>query len=137
MKKMLPLLTLNHLLMFQMLYCFAGIMYNVGSIYALQNGLPAWGTTDPVAGIASVAMYGLFLSAGLLRNLILYKLLMFISIVLFGYGGIVVHLLNIGHIELYQSIWTWLLAIGINSFGLILNSLAIFGCYKAKSRSVS
>ena len=125
--KMRP--TLNRLLMLQMAYCFTGIIYNVGSMLAQRNGQPAWASTDAVMGVAGVALYGLFLSAGLMKNLTLYRLLMGASVVLLGYGGVITHLLNIGHIELYQSVWTWAGAIGINGFGLALNLAAALGWF--------
>jgi len=120
---------LNRLLILQMVYCFVGIMYNVGSLLAQRSGHPAWASTDAVTGVAGVALYGLFLSTGLLRNLTLYRGLMAFSVVSLGYGGIVVHLLNIGHLELYQSAWSWAGAIGINSFGLVLNLMAALGWF--------
>ena len=120
-------IALNRLLMLQMVYWFTGIMYNVGSLLAVRNGQPAWASTDAVMGVAGVALYGLFLSAGLMKNLTLYRVLMGASVILLGYGGVVVHLLNIGHLDLYQSVWTWAGAIGINGFGLVLNLAATFG----------
>ena len=120
---------LNRLLMLQMAYCFTGIMYNVGSMLALRNGQAAWASTDAVTGAAGVALYGLFLSAGLMKNLTLYRVLMGASVVLLGYGGVITHLLNIGHLELYQSVWTWVGAIAINGFGLVLNLAAALGWF--------
>ena len=113
--------------MLQMAYCFTGIMYNVGSLLAQRNDEPAWASTDAVIGVAGMALYGLFLSAGLMKRLTLYRVLMVASVLLLGYGGVITHLLNIGHMELYQSVWTWVLAIGINAFGLLLNLAAAFG----------
>lgn len=55
---------------------FAGIMYNVGSLLARRSGPPAWATTDAVMGVAGVALFGLFLSAGLMKRLTLYRILM-------------------------------------------------------------
>lgn len=122
-------ITLYRLIMMQMAYCFTGIMYNVGSLVAQQNGLLAWASTDAVTGIAGVALYGLFLSTGLMKKLIFYRGLMVVSILLFGYGGVIVHLLNIGQLELYQSVWTWAGAIVINAFGLSLNVVAACGWF--------
>ena len=124
---------MNRLLMLQMVYCFTGIMYNVGSLLAQRSGLPAWASTDAVTGVAGVALYGLFLSSGLMKSLTLYRILMAASLVLFGYGGVILHLLNIGHLEVYQSVWTWAGAIGINTFGLSLNLMAASGWFSAES----
>jgi len=113
--------------MLQMAYCFTGIMYNVGSMLAQRNGQAAWASTDAVMGVVGVALYGLFLSAGLMKNLSLYRVLMGASVVLLGYGGVITHLLNIGHLDLYQSVWTWAGAIGVNGCGVVLNLMAAFG----------
>ena len=64
---------LNRLLMLQLAYSFAGVMYNVGSLLALRNELPAWAPTDPVMGAAGMSLVGLFVAAGLLKNLALYR----------------------------------------------------------------
>lgn len=121
---------LNRLLILQMIYCFLGIMYNVGSLLALRSGQPAWASTDPVMGVAGIALYGFFLAAGLMKSQILYRVLMTLAVVLLGYGGVVTHLLNIGHLEAYESAWTWAAAIGINGCGLALNLTAAFGWYQ-------
>ena len=130
----MKVIPLNRLLMLQMLYCFGGILYNVFSLLAQRNGQQAWASTDAVTGVAAVALYGLFLSAGLMKSPTLYRILMAASVILFGYGGVIVHLLNIGHLELYQSVWTWAGAVGINSFGLALNLAAACGWFARTTR---
>ena len=121
---------LNRLLMLQMAYCFAGIMYNVGSLLAQRSGQAAWASTDAVMGVTGIALYGFFLSAGLMKNLTLYRVLMGASVVLIGYGGVITHLLNIGHLDLYQSVWTWAGAIGVNGCGVVLNLMAASGRFE-------
>ena len=116
--------------MLQMLYAYVGIMYNVGSLLAVRNGQTPWASTDAVVGVAAVSLYGLFLSSGLMKNLTLYRVLMSISVVQFGYAGVITHLLSVGHLELYHSIWTWIAAPAINGFGLILNLIAACGWFK-------
>nr|WP_319394501.1 hypothetical protein [uncultured Desulfobacter sp.] len=125
---------LNKLLMSQTAYCFCGIMYNVCSLLAQRNGQQAWASTDAVTGVAGVALYGLFLGSGLMKNPTLYRLLMAVSVVLFGYGGVIVHLLNIRQLELYLSVWTWAAAITINGFGLVLNLIATCGWFSTEFR---
>lgn len=120
---------LNRLLMLQMAYAFAGITYNVGSLLAQRGGLPPWATTDAVMGVAGMSLYGLFLSAGLMKSLILYRTLMAGAVALIGYGGVITHLLNVGHLELYQSVWTWAGAIAVNGCGVVLNLMAALGWF--------
>ena len=115
--------------MLQMAYAYVGIMYNVGSLLAVRNDLAAWASTDAVVGVAGMSLYGLFLAAGLMKNLSLYRVLMGASVVLLGYGGVITHLLNTGQMELYQSAWTWTAAIGINGIGLALNLAAALGWF--------
>ena len=57
---------LNRLLMLQMAYCFAGLMYNVGSLLALRNG--QLGGPRPIPSWAWSVR--LFLSTGLMKSLI-------------------------------------------------------------------
>ena len=123
------LIPLHRLLMLQMAYCFVGIMYNVGSLLAQRNGLAGWASTDAVMGVTGIALYGFFLSAGLMKSLALYRVLMGASVVLIGYGGVITHLLNIGHLDLYQSTWTWAGAIAVNGCGVVLNLMAALGWF--------
>ena len=125
----MPPLLLNRLLMLQMAYAYAGIMYNVGSLLAVRNDLAAWASTDAVVGVAGMSLYGLFLATGLMKSVSLYRLLMGASVILLGYAGVITHLLNLGHLELYQSAWTWAGAVGINGFGLALNLAAALGWF--------
>lgn len=125
-------LSVNRLLMLQMGYAYAGIMYNVGSLFAQRGGQAPWASTDAVVGVAAMSLYGLFLSTGLMKNLNLYRVLMGVSVLLFGYSGVMIHLLNLGNQELYQSFWTWIAAPTINGFGLALNLAAACGWFKHK-----
>ena len=74
-----------------------------------------------------MSLYGLFLSTGLMKSPTLYRVLMGVCVALMGYGGVVVHLLNVRHLELYQSTLTWAGAIGVNSSGVVLNLMAALG----------
>ena len=49
---------------------------------------------------------------------------MAVAIVVLGYSGGLTHLLNFGHLHLYQSVWTWTGAIAVNGFRVLLNLVA-------------
>lgn len=126
--------SLNRLLIAQMIYAFIGIMYNVASLLDQRTGLASWASTDAVVGVAGMALYGLFLSTGLMRNLRFYRILMTLSVVLLGYNGVITHILNVEQLDLYQSVWVWGLAIAINLCGLILNVFAALGWFSTTSK---
>jgi len=102
------------------------------SLLALRNGRPAWASTDPPLGVVGMSLYGLFLSSGLMKTPTFYRVLVGVSIVLFGYTGVLTHVLNFGHLDQYQSVWTWAGAIGVNSFGLVFNLAAALGRFVQK-----
>lgn len=121
---------LSLLLKLQILYSFLGLMYNVGSMYSIRAGDAAYAPTDPVFGTLGMSLVGLFVAAGLLKNLVPYRVLMGIAVVLAGYGGVITHFLNIGHMELYQSPVTWAGAIAVNTYGAVLNLMAAAGWFE-------
>jgi hypothetical protein len=121
-------LKLKTLLLAQCLYAIMGIGYNVLSCLAVSSGGKAFSTTAPLTGSLSLALYGLCLLPGFLGHLRVYRILMGLSIVVFGYGGIVKHLLNYpGGLDVYSSMTAYVIAIGINVFGLVLNVIAAAG----------
>ncbi len=126
---------LNNLLLLQIIYFFLGNMYNMGSLFAVRNGEPAWATTDALSGAASMSIYALCMSTGLLKNLKPYRVLMGVMVLSLGYGGVIIHLLNFGQMELYQSIYTWIGAICINCFGLALNLIAALGMFERGAKN--
>ena len=123
--------TLRQLLALQVTYAVLGVLYNLGSLYALEQGQPAWSVTDPVFGLASMSVYGLLLTTAAYRDIRLYRGCMLVAVVLMGYGGVATHLLNWPHLEGYQSVWTWLLAIVVNGYGLTLNAVAAIGRFQS------
>ncbi len=123
--------TLSKLLKMQLLYCFSGLAYNVVSYMVVLNGGQQLSTTDPVKGALAMSVYGLFLHAATFGYMKTYRLLMLASIVIFSWGGVIIHVFN--YIEdptLYYSLPLWLLAMGINVFGLVLNVIAATGLFK-------
>jgi len=125
---------ISRLLKLQWLYCFLGILFNLVSWAVLSKSGKPLTPTAPLSGLAVMAIYGLFLVAGQFKQISLYRTLMVVAILILGYGGIFNHfkLLNQAQ-ELYHSLWVGLIAIAINAFGLILNSLAALGRFKLDS----
>ena len=123
-------LTLNRLVFLQIIYCAAGFLYNVASLLALRDGDAAWAPTDAVFGVAGMTIYLLSVATAMLEQKIVYRILMAIAVVLMGYSGVLKHLLNFGDLHLYQSVWTWLSAIMVNSSGAVLALIGACGLYQ-------
>ena len=69
---------------------------------------------------------------GIYRRYLLYRVTMAIAVLGFGYGGVVVNILNYLNtgVEGYLSFTAWLLALAINSYGTLWNIIAMLGLYK-------
>lgn len=119
---------LKTLLLLQLAYAVMGVGYNVLSYLSVASGGQAFSATAPLTGGLSLTLYALCLVPGFAGYTGIYRVLMLLSIVVFGYGGIVKHLLNYpGGLDIYSSMTAYVLAIGINVFGLALNVLAAAG----------
>ena len=122
---------LTTLLRLQVIYFVLGILYNGLSFYLTSTGKPALAPTQPVLGAISMITYALFLIPGYLRKITLYRILMGIAVIIMGYGGVVTHIINIfTQPQVYSSIVSWAVAVGINLFGLVLNIIAVSGKFK-------
>ncbi len=76
-------------------------------------------------------IYALCLLAGVYRKITAYRLAMAFFVVVLGYGGVVKHLLNYPDgLSLYYSITAYVIAIGINVYGLVLNVIAASGRFR-------
>lgn len=124
-------LTLNRLVFLQLIYCVMGLLYNVGSMLEVRTGDPAWAPTDAVFGVVGMSTYLLFVATAQLEQQTVYRLLMAIAVVLMGYNGVLKHVMNIGDLSLYHSLWTWLSAILVNSAGTVLALVGALGWYQS------
>lgn len=119
------------LLRLQLLYCVLGILFNIINYGLIQNGKQALTPTVPIEGFLAMSIYGTFLLSGYYKKIGLYRVLMFLSIILLGYGGVVHNILLLNKSpELYQSIFAGCVGLGINVFGLILNTRAVLGKFE-------
>ena len=126
-------LTLNRLVFLQMVYCAAGLLYNVASLLALRDGTLAWAPTDAVFGVVGMTTYLLFVATAMLERNVIYRCLMAVAVVLMGYNGVLKHVLNFNDLHLYQSVWTWLSAILVNSSGTVLALIGACGLFQSSS----
>jgi hypothetical protein len=122
-------MTLKKLLILQVVYAALGVGYNVVSYLITASGGEALSATVPVVGGAYMLGYGLCLIPGFFKKIIPYRILMGAAILIFGYGGIVKHIMNAagGHGDLYSSSTAFVLAVGINVFGIVWNIWAAAG----------
>ncbi len=129
-------LTLGLLLRLQLVYCLLGIGYNVVSLILSRTGGSTLAPTDPVMGMVVMAVYGGCLLVGALRYVRIYRVLSALSVLVLGYGGVVVHLVNFtaGHSFLYRGTVAWGAAVGINLFGLVLNFIGALGLFSDKRK---
>lgn len=125
------MITLHKLLRLQLFYCLLGIIFNLISYYFIANGEKGLTSTVPLEGILVMVIYGLFLITGWYHKLSWYRFLMLVSILVFGYGGIFKHLINLHqNPDLYYSIFSGIVGVSINLFGLTLNLIAVFKKFK-------
>jgi len=122
---------LSTLLKLQLIYCIAGIGYNVVSAIVVMNGGQQLSTTMPLKGGLVMTAYGLCLLPALFDKILLYRILMVVCIIGLGYGGILLHLINWStDPSMYPSVAAWALAAGINVYGIILNIIAALGKFR-------
>ena len=126
-------MNLKTLVRLQLCYAIAGLVYNVVSIVLVQQGSAALSPTSPVAGIVALVLYAISLLTCRAHSLVPYRVLMGPWLVVFGYGGVLKHLLNASSMDDYYSPAAWTMAIGINAFGLILNIMGAFGLFRENS----
>jgi hypothetical protein len=129
-------MSLNRLLFFQMCYCIAGLGYNMVSYFIVANGGLQLSTSEPITGALFMGAYGVCLLSGRFGFTRAYRIIMVFFVIAGGYGGILIHLINYSSdSSQYASFLAWIVAVGINSYGLILNVLAVLGRFERIDRS--
>ena len=82
-----------------------------------------------------MAIYVISLLAGKMKRISLYRTLMLLAILVFGYSGIIKHMITLSQVpELYYSLGAGITAILINLFGLGLNLIAVLGMFKVEDK---
>lgn len=122
---------LRTLLILQTAYCLLGLTYNGVSYCISAMGMQSLTPTSPVLGVIVMMIHGIFLLPGYRRAVMPYRIVMGISVIVLGYGGVVTHILNIfAQPALYSSLAAWAVAVIINLFGLVLNLIAVSGKFE-------
>ena len=122
---------ITNLLKLQLLYTLLGIGFNIISLIIINQGGSSLTPNDPKAGLVVMGTYGLLLLFGYFKKYNLYRILMFLALILLGYGGVLNHLIQSPiYGEGYHSFGVGLLGTGINVFGFILNLIAVLGKFK-------
>lgn len=125
------MITLQRLIRLQCLYYILGMLFNFVSIYYLSQGEQQLTPNDPYIGCLVMTLYAFALLPGLKQKVRSYRILMFIAVLILGYGGV------IRHYEIYQvtpelfcCTAAAIIGPGINVFGLILNLIAAGGLFQ-------
>ena len=107
-------MSLKRLLSVQFVYCLLGVGYNLASYLQISAGSPPLSATPPLVGGISMFVYGICLTPGIFGAVTVYRVLMGLAIIVYGYGGIVKHLINFYQNGLigYSSLAAWAIAIG-------------------------
>ena len=121
------------LLKLQLLYCLLGMSYNIVSYYLMISGSPPLSSNSPITGGVGMLAFGLCLISAQKGFYKTYRWLMALFLIVFGYGGIVKHFIVFAQQpEAYASYSAWLVAIGSNSFGFLLNLAAATGRFEIR-----
>lgn len=130
-------LKLSAVMRCQIAYALIGFLFNVVSVFTLNIYGYLLAPTNPLVGAAAMLLYFGFVLTGYYNFVKLYRTLMALSILVFGYSGVVVHVIRlVGSAELYVSFYVGVLAVVINAVGLVLNFIAVFGLYEQSEKVV-
>jgi hypothetical protein len=108
------------LLLAQAVYAVVGAGYHLFSIRETRAGRRPLHAASGSARLWVMVAYGASLTLGLAGFDLAYRMAMAVSIVVIGYGGLLVHLPHRSSYE-YRSWAAWATTIGIGIVGLILN----------------
>lgn len=123
---------LRTLLLLQFSFAALSLLYLTVSLIRVSGGSIPLSAAPIIPSMLAFGVYCGFLSFGIFRRYLLYRITMAIAVLGFGYGGVVVNILNYFNtgVEGYLSFTAWLLALVINSYGTLWNIMAMLGLYK-------
>jgi hypothetical protein len=123
-------LKLSYLLRLQIVYAAIALVFNATSVITFTIYGRLLTPTDPLLGSLVLVIYSSVIWLGYRQFITLYRIFMAFSVLIFGYGGVGVHLVQLIYSpDGYFSALSGILAICINMAGLILNCIAALGLY--------
>ncbi|MEH6716097.1 hypothetical protein [Parasphingorhabdus flavimaris] len=114
----------------QIVWCVLASAYNCLSLLAIANGGIGFAgdASTTQSAMVAVVIFGAVTLAGFLGRVKIYKVLSPIVVIALCVGGVLKHL-NLGPAT-YASEWHWIVAILINSFGVIAYTIGAFASYR-------
>ncbi len=125
-------ITLKNLVKLQGVFAIMSLAYLFISLWRQQTMGEA---LSAAAIVPSILMFIVYLGCLLfprLDQVKLYRVAMVLAILLFGGGGVIGNVMRYFDSGLadYASFTAWAIAVMINTFGTVLNTIAVFGLYK-------
>lgn len=105
----------------QVVWFVLAILCNLYSLWRISQGQSPLSSTDPAQGIALFLLFVPLLWFGYQGWLKTYLVVNTLFWLMIAYGGIGLHLVNAissGGFSAYASVWGWLLAVGVNIYGV-------------------
>eukprot|EP01060_Flectonema_neradi_P009470 TRINITY_DN16739_c0_g1_i1.p1 TRINITY_DN16739_c0_g1~~TRINITY_DN16739_c0_g1_i1.p1 ORF type:complete len:122 (+),score=22.13 TRINITY_DN16739_c0_g1_i1:45-410(+) len=116
----------DSLLKYQFVYFLLGLGFNVLNGIHLSRGGKQYSPTPPKIGGTTMTLYGLSLLLGVYKQMTAYKACMVLFILVLGVFAVGNNLRNFGKMQkLYLSPITYIAGTGMNTFGMVLNAMAL------------
>ena len=128
------MIILKNLIKLQGLFAIMSLAYLFASLWRQQTIGEALSAAAIVPSILMFIVYSGCLLLPRLNRIAWYRVAMIVAIVLFGGGGVIGNVLRYfdsGLVD-YASFSAWAIAVAINAFGTVLNTIAVFGLYKQR-----
>jgi len=131
------MIKLSKLLFLQLSYVFIGVSYLLLSAYQLQETGQALSAAPILPAIIGFVLYSGFLLLPRIGMIKSYRFAMFLAIILMGGGGVVGNIVRYmdSGLEHYANFLAFAIAVAINSYGLVLNTIAALGLFKNSAKN--
>jgi len=131
------MIKLSKLLFLQLSYVFIGVSYLVLSAYQLQETGQALSAAPILPAIIGFVLYSGFLLLPRIGMIKSYRFAMFLAIILMGGGGVVGNIVRYmdSGLEHYANFLAFAIAVAINSYGTVLNTIAALGLFKNSAKN--